>query len=66
MDRFEEAMSIIEDRLKPEFKRFLDRVISVYEDVNYLDWNDWDEYSNDESEDGLEAFMEDVFAKYMK
>ena len=65
-DRFETTMDMIRNDLKPEFKEFLKRIESVYEDIYYMDCNDFDEYTEDESRYGMASEMKRKFRKFMK
>ena len=56
-DRLFEAMGLVKDKLKPEFREFLNVLEDISTSVNYLDYDDWSDYF----ENGLEAeLMEDM------
>lgn len=59
--RLEEALNLIWDEVPKETRDILNKVLQVYYDTGYYDWNDWEEYYNDESEDGLEAYLKELF-----
>ena len=62
-DRFLDAIALVEDKLTEEQKRNVKDIIDLYEAVNngYMDYNDWEEWYEDKSEDGLEAYVCNVF-----
>lgn len=62
-DRLAEAIWLVEDRLTEDQLKVVKAMLDLNEDVNsgYRDWNDWEEYRDDESEDGLEAYVCSLF-----
>ena len=62
-DRFLDAIALVKDRISEEQKKFIKDIIDLYEAVNdgYIDYNDWEEWYEDKSEDGLEAYVCEVF-----
>ena len=61
MSRLEDALNLILDKVPKETKEIFNKVLQVYYDTGYYDWNDWEEYYNDESEDGLKAYLMELF-----
>lgn len=62
-DRLAEAIWFVEDRLTEDQLKIVKAMLDLNEDVNsgYRDWNDWEEYRDDKSEDGLEAYVCKLF-----
>lgn len=62
-DKFCEAINLVKDRLSEEQLKLVNNIIDLYEAVNdgYIDYNDWEEWYEDKSEDGLEAYVCEVF-----
>lgn len=62
-DRFLDAMNLVKDRLDEKQIRFINNIINIYETVcnGYMDWNDWEEFYEDKSEEGLEAYICGIF-----
>lgn len=62
-DRFLDAIALVKDKISEEQKKFIKDIISLYETVNngYMDYNDWEEWYEDKSGDGLEAYVCEVF-----
>ena len=62
-DRLAEAIWFVEDRLTEDQLKIVKAMLDLNEDVysGYRDWNDWEEYLNDKSEDGLEAYVCSLF-----
>lgn len=62
-DRFLDAIALVKDRISEEQKKLIKDIIDLYEAVNdgYIDYNDWEEWYEDKSEDGLEAYVCEVF-----
>ncbi len=62
-DRFLDAIALVKDRINEEQKKFIKDIIGLYETVNngYMDYNDWEEWYEDKSGDGLEAYVCEVF-----
>lgn len=62
-DRFLDAIALVADRLSEEQLKFVKDITGLYEDVNdgYMDYNDWEDWYEDKSEDGLEAYVCSVF-----
>lgn len=62
-DRLCEAIGLVTDRLSEKQLEDIKKVLEIYEEVNngYMDYNDWEEWYEDESEDGLEAYVCSVF-----
>lgn len=62
-DKFCEAINLVKDRLSEEQLKLVNNIIDLYEAVNdgYIDYNDWEEWYEDESEDGLEAYVCECF-----
>lgn len=62
-DRFLDAIALVADRLSEEQLKFVRDITGLYEDVNagYMDYNDWEDWYEDKSEDGLEAYVCSVF-----
>lgn len=67
-DRFLDAINLVKDRLDEKQIRFINDIIGIYETVcdGYMDWNDWMNWYEDESEDGLEAYICGVFGLEFK
>lgn len=61
MSRLEDALNLICDKVPKETKEIFNKVLQVYYDTGYYDWNDWEEYLSDESEDGLKAYLMELF-----
>lgn len=59
--RLEEALNLIWDEVPKETRDILNKVLQVYYDTGYYDWNDWEEYLSDESEDGLKTYLLELF-----
>ena len=62
-DRFLDAIALVKDRLNEEQLKYVNLIMDIYETVDngYMDWNDWINFYEDKSEDGLEAYMCSVF-----
>lgn len=65
-DRLEEALSFIRDELKPEYREFLAEVLGVLDEVSYYDYTDFQEWVEDYTEDGCEAYIREIFKKYIR
>ena len=66
MDRLFEAMGLVKNDLKPEFKEFLEIIEDVDENVNYLDYNDFVSWRGNPSTGGLEKWVKQRTRKFLK
>ena len=62
-DRLEEALCLIINKVSPETKKVLQNVLELNDVINngYTDWNDWMDFYEDKSEDGLRAYLKELF-----
>ena len=66
MDRLIEALELVENELTPEAKKLIDTIEYIRAAVDYLDYNDWLEWKDDDSEYGLENFIRKLLKDYLK
>ena len=61
--RLNEALElIINEVLMPdETYEMFQKILQLNTEINYMDYNDWNEYKEDESENGLLNYMRELF-----
>lgn len=59
--RLEEALNLIVNKLPKETKNIIESILYLDANISYMDWNDWNDYYKDDSEDGLKAYLMELF-----
>lgn len=57
MSRLFEAMDLIKDELPQNFAEFVKRLEEIEEEVEYMDVQDYESWSEDPSKEGLKAYL---------
>jgi len=60
-DRLEEALSLIINVVPEDTKTILKKVLDLNTEVYFMDWNDWNDFYEDDSDSGLMSYMKDLF-----
>ena len=60
-DRLEEALSLIINKVPEDTKTILRKVLDLNTEINFIDWNDWCDFYEDDSDSGLMSYMKDLF-----
>lgn len=64
-DRLEIALSFVEDELDPKYRKFLIAIKDIIENVDYYDFNDFEEWVDDDSDQGCEAYVRQVLNEFL-
>ena len=59
--RLEEALSLIINKVPEDTKTILRKVLDLNTEINFMDWNDWSDFYEDDSDSGLMSYMKDLF-----
>lgn len=62
MSRLFEALNLIKDELPQNFLEFVEKLEEIEEEVDYMDAHDYDEWSEDPSKEGLEAYLRETLS----
>ena len=62
MSRLFEALDLIKDELPQNFLEFVKKLEEIEEEVEYMDAQDYESWSEDPSKDGLEAYLRESFS----
>lgn len=57
LDRLDDAIALIAGRLNKDQLKIINAMLNLNYEIDSMDYNDWNEYFNDESENGLEAYV---------
>ena len=60
-DRLEDAIGLIINEVSDKTYEILKKVLELNSEINFMDWNDWSDYYEDQSEEGLLSYMRDLF-----
>ena len=61
LNRLDEAIALVVGKLNEDQLKIVKTMLDLNCEIEIMDWNDWNEYYNDESEDGLEAYVCKLF-----
>lgn len=59
--RLNEALELIINEVSDETYEMFQKILQLNTEINYMDYNDWSEYKEDESENGLLNYMRELF-----
>lgn len=59
--RLNEALELIINEVSDETYKMFQKILQLNMEINYMDYNDWNEYKEDESENGLLNYMRELF-----
>lgn len=59
--RLNEALELIINEVSDETYEMFQKILQLNMEINYMDYNDWNEYKEDESENGLLNYMRELF-----
>lgn len=61
--RLNEALELIINKvlMSDETYEMFQKILQLNTEINYMDYNDWNEYKEDESENGLLNYMRELF-----
>lgn len=62
MSRLFEALDLIKDELPQNFSEFVEKLEEIEENIDYMDAHNYDEWSEDTSKDGLEAYLRETLS----
>lgn len=65
-DRLQVALSFVKKELDPEFLQFLDAIEDIMDNCAYYDYNGFDEWVDDDSEYGCEAYVREVLGQFLR
>jgi hypothetical protein len=60
-DRLKEALELIINEVSDETYEMFQKILQLNTEINYMDYNDWSEYKEDDSENGLLNYMRELF-----
>ena len=61
MGRLEEALNLIKDELPPDKRKIVEKVLDLDLEINCMDYNDWEDFYEDDSDSGLITYLRDLF-----
>ena len=53
--------SLIINKVPEDTKTILRKVLDLNTEINFIDWNDWCDFYEDDSDSGLMSYMKDLF-----